>query len=300
MSTDMQQQQQQEESAAFEQAFAETSGTEFVAPAPTADATTATDDGGQVQADGAGVADLGTPSPEGGAGDAGVQALEQQLFAGYTESELKALLGRVAEVDSLKEGLRKAHGHIGELKSRQQSAPATAPVPPAAPELPAELKHVEEDYPDIAAYFKAQIDLRMQQIQQAAPQQPEQQLVATTGTPSDAAAPSPMEIELAVMDRMHAGWRDTVQSQDFQLWLATQNEQVRQTYAVSESADELGGVLGQYGQWTMARQAQVARSAKAQQRLANAVTPSGNAPKAQAAITEQDAFEAAFKATMGQ
>ena len=299
MSTDTQQQQQQEESAAFEQAFAETSGTEFVAPAATADATTATDDAGQVQDDGVGVADLGTSPPEGGAGDAGVQVLEQQLFAGYTESELKALLGRVAEVDSLKESLRKAHGHIGELKSRQQSAPATAPVPPAAPELPAELKHVEEDYPDIAAYFKTQIDLRMQQIQQAAPQQTEQQPVAT-GTPSDAAALSPLEIELVVMDRMHAGWRDKVQSQDFQLWLATQNEQVRQTYAVSESADELGGVLGQYDQWTMARQAQVARSVKAQQRLANAVTPSGNAPKAQAAITEQDAFEAAFKATMGQ
>lgn len=299
MSTDTQQQQQQEESAAFEQAFAETSGTEFVAPAAAADATTATGDAGQVQDDGVGVADLGTSPPEGGAGDAGVQVLEQQLFAGYTESELKALLGRVAEVDSLKESLRKAHGHIGELKSRQQSAHATAPVPPAAPELPAELKHVEEDYPDIAAYLKAQIDQRMQQHPVAVQPHTEEQPVAT-GAQSGPAALTSADVELAVMDRMHAGWRDTVQSNDFQLWLATQNEQVRQTYAVSESADELGGVLGQYDQWTMARQAQVARSVKAQQRLANAVTPSGNAPKAQAAITEQDAFEAAFKATMGQ
>ena len=129
MSTDTQQQQQQEESAAFEQAFAETSGTEFVAPAATADATTATDDAGQVQDDGV-----------------GAQEPEQQLFAGYTESELKAMLGRVAEVDSIKESLRKAHGHIGELKSRQQSAHATVPAPSAVPELPAELKYVEEDY----------------------------------------------------------------------------------------------------------------------------------------------------------
>ena len=299
MSTDTQQQQQQEESAAFEQAFAETSGTEFVAPAAAADATTATGDAGQVQDDGVGVADLGTSPPEGGAGDAGVQVLEQQLFAGYTESELKALLGRVAEVDSLKESLRKAHGHIGELKSRQQSAPATAPVPPAAPELPAELKHVEEDYPDIAAYLKEQIDQRMQQRPAAVPPHTEEQPVAT-GVQSGSAALTPADVELAVMDRMHAGWRDTVQSQDFHVWLATQNEQVRETYAVSQSADALGGVLGQYGQWATARQAQVARAAKGQQRLANAVTPSGNAPKQQAALTEHDAFEAAFKATMGR
>lgn len=292
---------QQQEDAAFEKAFAETSGMELVAPAQAADATPSDDGVGQVQDDAAGVvaaadaADTQPPSQEDGAG----AGEAPQLFAGYTESEIKTLLGRVAEVDSLKESLRKAHGHIGELKSRQQSAPATAPVPPAAPELPAELKHVEEDYPDIAAYFKTQIDLRMQQIQHAAPQQTEQQPVAT-GTPSDAAALSPLEIELAVMDRMHAGWRDKVQSQDFQLWLATQNEQERETFAALESANELGGVLGQYDQWATARQAQAARSVKGQQRLANAVTPSGNAPKAQAAITEQDAFEAAFKATMGQ
>ena len=297
MSTDTQQQQQQEESAAFEQAFAETSGTEFVAPAATADATTATDDTGQVQDDGAGAAGDGGDGGDGG--DAGAQALEQQLFAGYTESELKALLGRVAEVDSLKESLRKAHGHIGELKSRQQSAPATAPAPPAAPELPAELKHVEEDYPDIAAYLKEQIDQRMQQRPAPVPPHTEEQPVAT-GAHQDAVALRPVDVELAVMDRMHAGWRDTVQSQDFHVWLATQNEQVRETYAVSQSADALGGVLGQYGQWATARQAQVARAAKGQQRLANAVTPSGNAPKQQAALTEHDAFEAAFKATMGR
>lgn len=294
MSTDtqqeqQQQQQQQEESAAFEQAFAETSGTEFVAPAPAADATPTTDDAGQVQDDGAGAA--------GDGGDAGAQALEQALdqplFAGYTESELKA------EVDSLKESLRKAHGHIGELKSRQQAAPATAPVPPAAPELPAELKQVEEDYPDIAAYLKEQIDQRMQQRPAAVPPHTEEQPVAT-GVQSGSAALTPADVELAVMDRMHAGWRDTVQSNDFHLWLATQNEQVRETYAVSQSADALGGVLGQYGQWATARQAQVARAANGQRRLANAVTPTGNAPKAQAALTEHDAFEAAFKATMGR
>lgn len=66
------------------------------------------------------------------------------------------------------------------------------------------------------------------------------------------------------------------------------------------TADGMGSLLGKYDQWATARTAAADKAAKGQQRLRAAVTPSGNAPRPQAAPTEEEEFLAAFQATMGQ
>lgn len=50
---------------------------------------------------------------------------KEVVLDGLTRGELRNLLSRVAEVDGLKEGLRKAHGKIGEMNGRLRQAPAS-------------------------------------------------------------------------------------------------------------------------------------------------------------------------------
>ena len=299
----------QQEQAAFEQSFASVTGTEVPAPAaPVAEVAPAADPAAAPAAPEAGAAPEGepaaAPAPEGQAAPQVLAAAEDdpEVFDGFKRSELRRLLASASEVEALKQQVRKANGKIGELNGRLQTpgaAPAAAPTPPAAPALPPELQQFEQDFPEIAEYVRA-LGPTSQQQPAAAPPTETQQPVATVSAQPVSAELDPAVLELAVMDRMHKGWRDTVQSQDFNLWLTAQGEEVQTSFAAAETADGLSAVLGQYGQWATARQASAAKSAKGQQRLANAVTPAGNAPKPQVAPTEEDAFEAAFKATIGQ
>lgn len=220
------------------------------------------------------------------------------VFDGFKRSEMRRFMENAAEVDSLKRQLDKAHGRIGELNRHvqqipNQAAPAAAPTP-KVPELPPNLKQVEEDYPDVAAYVRALVPQHQFQQQQDAPPADVQPPVATGKAQAVQAGPDPMELELALMDRMHSGWREKIASQEFTLWKATQDAQVQQAFDSAHTADALAAVIGQYDQWAAARAAAADKSAKGQARLKAAALPSGNAPRPQAEPTEQEAFEAAF------
>ena len=299
-----------QEEADFHRAFAETSGAE--PPASTAAPVSAAAEQGGKGAVTQEASEQQQEEATAAAGTDGQSAQQQPAtaedddpveFAGFKRSELRRLLGNAAEVDTLKRQLDKAHGSIGDLlRKSQQPVPAApaAPAPAAATELPPQLKQFEQDYPDVAEYARALIGLHNQQPRQEAPPAEAQQPVATGEAPQVQAGHDPMALELAVMDRMHTGWRDKVDSQDFNLWLAAQGEQVQKEFAEAGTADSLGAVIGKYDQWTAARTAAADKAAKGQQRLKAAVTPSGNAPRPQTAPTEMDAMEAAFKAVLGQ
>ena len=215
------------------------------------------------------------------------------LLDGLKRSELRRLLGNAADVETLKRQIDKAHGHIGELNRRFQQA-AQAPAAKAqAQELPEDIKRFEEDFPEVAQYVRA-LGITPPQPQ-AAPPADVQQPAYADAQPAQAGI-DPLEIELAVMDRMHKGWREKISTQDFNLWIGAQEPQVRQVFDTAQTADELASVLGRYDQWANARIAAADRSAKGQQRLQRALTPSGNAPLPQSAPTELDAFRAALRA----
>ncbi|WP_416406520.1 hypothetical protein RCH27_08530 [Paracidovorax citrulli] len=317
------QQERAEADAAFAQGFASVVGTEV--PAPTAASTDATagveapdepgptpDAGksagaGAPAQDGNGAAPGDAPAadPAGGDPAKGQPAAEDDpvLLDGLKRSELRRLLGNAADVDTLRKQLDKAHGNIGALNRELQQvkavAPAAAPAPATAPELPPELKQFEEDYPEVAAYVKA-LGITPQQPRQEAPPAEPQQPVATGGEGEASAGLDPMALELAVMDRMHKGWREKVGSPEFSLWLTTQGDEAQQAFGTASTADDLAAVIGNYDQWANARTAAADKTAKAQQRLKAAVTPAGNAQRPQAAPTEDEAFRAAFAAQMGK
>lgn len=305
---------QQQEQAAFERSFAETAGIEL--PAPTAaspDAAAGAEPEPAAAAESAAPESVETPQ---GADDAAAATEAQEapteppaaeddpvLLDGLKRSELRRLLGNAAEVESLKRQLDKAHGNIGELNRRfqqaAQPAPAATPARATAPELPPELKQFEQDYPEVAQYVRA-MGAAPQPFRQDAPPADVLQPVATGGAPAAQAGLDPMVLEMAVLDRVHTGWREKIGSQDFGLWLASQGEQTQTAFHSADTADAMVKVIGQYDEWATARSAAADKAAKGQQRLKAAVTPAGNAPRPQSAPTEQEAMEAAFKAVMGR
>ena len=303
---------QQAENAAFEQGFAQASGQPSPTPAaPAADAVEAVaQDGAAPAADhteeGVNQPEASNHQPEGAQvpeGQEGGNDLEDDpvVLDGFKRSEVKRLLEQASKVTDLEQQLRKAHGKIGELNTRiQPKAPAqpAAPAHTSAPELPQELKQFEQDFPEFATYAKALLQAQ-QPAAQAAPPAQEEQTVATAASPASAEL-DPVVIELAVMDRMHSGWREKVAGQEFSLWLAAQGQEVQSAFAAADTAQAMAAVIGQFDQWEAAKAAQAQKHAKGKQRLAAAVTPQGNAPQPQAALTEDQAFEMGFNAIMGR
>lgn len=303
---------QQAENAAFEQGFAQASGQPSPTPAaPAADAVEAVaQDGAAPAADhteeGVNQPEASNHQPEGAQvpeGQEGGNGLEDDpvVLDGFKRSEVKRLLEQASKVTDLEQQLRKAHGKIGELNTRiQPKAPAqpAAPAHTAAPELPQELKQFEQDFPEFATYAKALLQAQQPAAQVAPPAQ-EEQTVATAANPGQAEL-DPVVIELAVMDRMHSGWREKVAGQEFSLWLAAQGQEVQSAFAAADTAQAMAAVIGQFDQWEAAKAAQAQKHAKGKQRLAAAVTPQGNAPQPQAALTEDQAFEMGFNAIMGR
>lgn len=236
-------------------------------------------------------------------GEAEAAEEDPVLLDGLTRSELRRLLGNAADVDSLRRQLDKAHGHIGDLNRKVQQAFTAKP----AGDLPPELKQFENDYPEFAQYARAlaggarvvpQQDQPTQQA--AAPQaqyEPEQvqQPQQAQQAQSDQQGLDPLVLEMAVLDRIHDGWRNTVQSQDFGLWLSAQGQDKQQAYESATTAGEISGLLGEFDQWAQARNSVTERAAKGQQRLQRAVTPSGGVQRPSAALSDQEIFEAAFR-----
>lgn len=214
---------------------------------------------------------------------------EPQRFAGFTEDELKNLLARAAKVDELETLVRKAHGKIGELNGRLQEV-AKAPAPAQQPKSEQmDLSHVEEDYPDIVGWVRSQMGQKeLKEEVQPQAQQPE---------PAQEQGASAELIQLALMDHLHKGWREKVQSQDFNLWLAASGDDVRNAYQTATTAESLGGILSGYDAW-QAKKGQ--RSQSANQRLEQAMTPQGSAGKPKTAPTPEDAFQAGFKSVFAR
>ena len=294
------------EQAAFERSFAETAGIE--PPAPAAASTDATVvDGAEPAATQAATTEAeatqdGKPAAEQPAGQSAPQEQSAQdddpvLLDGLKRSELRRLLGNAADVEAMKRQIDKAHGHIGELNRRLLQTPAAAPAATAVAALsPADQQQFEADYPEVAQYVRA-LGITPQQRQETPPADaPSAQADAQTVQ----AGSDPLAIELAVMDRVHTGWREKLGSQEFSVWLASQEDAVRQAYGTAQTADAMAAVLGQFDQWTTARTVAADKVAKGQQRLQKAVTPTGNAQRPQSAPTELEAMEAAFKKTLGQ
>lgn len=216
--------------------------------------------------------------------------VEEAMFAGLTESQIKSLLQRAARVDSIEEQLGKAHGKIGELNRTLQEIRSTGQRPtqnhaPADSVDDQALSEFESTFPE----FAPAVEARARRIAQEVLQQAQQ--TQSAGDSSDPEAIG-KAVSLALMDDKHPDWRKTVASDDFALWIASQPDGVRQTYASTWDHRELGGILGKF---SASQRAVVDRATKSKQRLEAALTPDGSPSRVAHATSDQDAFIAGFE-----
>lgn len=208
--------------------------------------------------------------------------VEEPVFAGLTEKELKSILERATRVDSLEEQLRKANGKIGEINGTLKELQSRKPTQHAPAESDdADLSEFEATFPE----FGPAVDARAKKLVT--------ELLAANQAQGQASDPEAInkQVNLAVMDMTHDGWQETQATDDFKLWIASQPEDVQQTYQTTWSAKQLGGIFTAFKN---RQQATSARAAKSKQRLENALTPDSRTQKVTHAITEQDAMQAGF------
>jgi hypothetical protein len=222
------------------------------------------------------------------------------VFGGLRESQVKTLLERAARVDAIEEQLRKAHGKIGELNGSMIELRQTRQQP-AAKQQQSDNELLDDsffealaaDYPELPATIEQKAQRMAQEIleQQGYTQQPQERQYQQ---PVQSASPDPYEIQkaigIAVMDATHSGWRETVQSQDFQLWLATQPERARTAYENTVDPSELWGIINGFNSHSAA----IGKTTRNRQRLDAAIVPDARSGKVSHAMTEEEAMIAAF------
>lgn len=224
--------------------------------------------------------------PEGKSND----APEEPLFAGMTESQIKSLLERSARVDEIENQLRRAHGKIGELNANLQNLSHQRPTQSApAEKIAGESDPMAEEFPEVVAIARRIAEETMQANQPSAP--------AADQPPAIDRNEIEKEINLAVMDSTQKGWRETVSSQDFALWIATQPTDVQQTFNTTISAATLTGVIQDFKNWKTNVDD---RSTRNKKRLEDALLPTGNPSKVSHAPSANDEFLAGFNAVRSQ
>lgn len=216
-------------------------------------------------------------------------ANEPSSFAGFSESEIKTLLGRVAKLDEFEQQLRKANGKIGELNGKLQEFETRKQQP--TQEAPAvqfdndELNRWAGDYPELVAISKAETAAAEARLDEKLKglQAPDVQAIKDE---------IHRETQLELMDTLHEGWKETVTTEEFGLWLSAQPDEVRQTYSTTTRAKDLSSVLKGFEGW---KKSTVDRSARNKQRLEAGLTPSGSPSRATHAPSDEDAFIAGFR-----
>lgn len=229
-----------------------------------------------------------TPAQEEAAKEEAKAEADEPTFFGMSESQIKSLLERSAQVDEIKDQLRKAHGKIGELNSTVQNLSSQRQQPtqqaPATSLDEGEMSQWEQDFPELAQLAEAKArkiatEMMSGQVNSQSQSISRDEIVR--------------EANLAIMDANYDGWRDTINTQDFALWIATQPADVQEQFNNTVSAKVLGGVLTSFDNW---KNKVADRGNKSKARLEQALIPSGNAAKVSHAPSAHDEFVAGFNA----
>lgn len=226
--------------------------------------------------------------------DEGDKPEEEAKFAGLTESEIRSLLERASKIGAIEDQLSKAHGKIGELNrtlqqlatNQQRPAPtASANTDSGAEEADVDLSEIEDMFPE----FSPAVERKARKIAQEVLQQYQQ----NAGQQQTQVDPTVINqtVALAVMDATRPKWRETIASGDFQKWLETQPEDLRETYNTTWDASVFSQVIDKF---EAARKATTERTTKSKTRLEAALTPDSRSSRVHHAATEMDAMQAGF------
>lgn len=216
-------------------------------------------------------------------------AAEEPLYAGLTESQLKAQLAKIAEVDEVKAQVRQAFGKLGELNQKLMAAQsATAKLNPG------QLKRLSSEYPELAALLEE--DLGSIAVGQSPSFDPEPIRQELEQKFSGELERMRREQELKMLSMRHADWQTIRSSDDFRIWEQTLPQDERQKLNDSWDALYVSTMFDQYKAW---REKAHATKHQKNQRLAAAVTPTGVPKVGHSTTNDDDAFLAGFKQARG-
>lgn len=210
---------------------------------------------------------------------------EPQLFAGYTEAQIKEM---AATVESLKQREQKLFGSMGAMK---QSIDALRNQPQAAiVQWSADkLKRLHAEYPELANLLSQDLG---DMSTSGNPQQIEQMVEQRIQTSLDKASQA---YEAKLLSLQHRDWRQVVAAEDFVGWKETLPADERAELDASWDSSLIGEKISQFKEW---KSKTVQTKQTNQRRLEAAITPKG-VTSAKPAPTEMDAFMAGFKSVRG-
>lgn len=232
--------------------------------------------------------------------DAGVKrepaGEQEELFAGLTAAQLKGLLAKAAKHDALEDQVQKAHGKIGEMNRtlhELMERQATAPAEPSADEVQSE-KQLMDDYPDIAKLA----DIRARKvIEGILKEKPIPEAADTEKLAAEIEIRVQAQVQRDLMDYLHPDWEQTINGDDYKVWLATQPDEVKERATTTPRAIDLSGIVGAFKKSVHAVSGKAIRS---KERLESALTPEGvRGGAAQVAAGDLDEFRAGFRSVRG-
>ena len=214
-------------------------------------------------------------------------------FAGYTETQIKELLGKVAEVDKLKEQQAKAFGSLGSLKQAIDNLKSQPRPQATAIQLTKEkFAKLSKEFPELAEMLAEDLNGVLTGGASAPdPAQFEQIIETQLNTRLQ---PMQQQFEARVLTVMHPDWKQVVPSPEFAQWKQTLPPEVAQELDTSWNAEFIGSKLSEFKDWKT-KTAEAQRNK--QRKLEAAITPKGGAAKV--ALSENDAFIQGFKEARG-
>ncbi len=209
---------------------------------------------------------------------------ELPVLAGLTESQIKAALAKMSEMDDMKLQVRQAFGKLGELNQKlMQAQTATAKLSPG------QLSKLASEFPEMARLLEEDLSSLSVGSQPSFDPQPLQKELAET---RHALAQARAESEMKLLSITHRDWRSIANSDDFRIWSQTLSGEERQKLNDSWDALYLTDKLTEFKSWKGKGQAVQQQK---QNRLAQAVTPTGAPKSAPNTINDDDAFLAGWK-----
>lgn len=217
---------------------------------------------------------------------------------GMRASEVKAALAKLEQIDAARHNLEKqnerAWGKFGELQRELmalKAKPQTQEVKQETAKQAARLEKLRGEYPELADLIEA--DLSALASGSAAPAINADEITRTVVERVQAEVQKKTgEISLELE---HKGWKALVKSPEFGQWmtlLERAKPDVAQQFRTSYDPAFVSEGISEFKKW---RDRQTADKAAKAKRLERAIPATGGTVAAQRALSEQEAFEAAFK-----
>lgn len=223
------------------------------------------------------------------------------VLAGLSEDQIKVLLAKASEVDSLKEELTttrdKLFGRFGELnrtiQQLQDAKPDQQPAATAAgTRITADkLKRLSEEYPEIAEILAEDLS---DVLSAPAPQEPVD-IDARLKSHADEVSHTVNErLADQMMTYLRRDWREVIASPEFALYRSQEMKpEDGEQFDTSWDPFYIDGEIKKFDEWKGKQNKQAEKTS----RLENAVQPRGTTTDH--APSDTDAFEAGFRAVRG-